>query len=83
MEHCFISRIFTTAEEAFEAINHSLESGNIQETLQALQSEFAGMVGIIREDCAEEYFAALKRAHEEKGEVRRSITVADAYTMFY
>ena len=57
-------------EEAFEAINYNIKSGKgAQATLHVLQSEFAGMVGIIREDCAEEYHDALKQAQEEKGDV--------------
>ena len=38
-------------------------------TLRALQCEFAGLVENIREDCAEEYHAALRKAQDEKGEV--------------
>ena len=61
---------FSTVEQAFAAINYSVHSGsNPQATLHALQSEFAWMLGIIRDDCADEYHAALKKAQEEKGEV--------------
>lgn len=59
-----------TVEEAFTAINYSIKSGqSAQATLHALQSEFAGLIENIREDCAEEYHAALRKAQEEKGEV--------------
>lgn len=62
---------FTAVEQAFAVINYSLHSGNSsQATLHALQSEFAGMVGLIRDDCAERYHAALKNAQDEKGEVQ-------------
>ena len=61
---------FTTVEQAFAVINYSLHSGSSsQATLHALQSEFAGMVGLIRDDCADRYHAALKNARDEKGEV--------------
>ena len=52
------------------AINYSIKSGtSALATLRALQSEFAGMVDNIREDCGEEYLAALKKVLEERGEV--------------
>ena len=55
------------------AINYSLHSGNSpQATLHSLQSEFAGMVEIIRPDCADRYYAALRSAQDEKGRVRVS-----------
>jgi Ras GTPase-activating-like protein IQGAP1 len=56
-------------EESFAAINYSVKSGqSAQATLHALQSEFAGLIENIREDCAEEYLAALRKAQDEKQE---------------
>ena len=64
---CFLLH---TVEEAFAAINYSVKSGqSAQATLHALQSEFAGLIENIREDCAEEYLAALRKAQDEKQEV--------------
>lgn len=61
---------FLTVEQAFLSINLCLHGDSgAHQTLHALQSEFAGMIGEIRQDCSEEYYTALKSALEEKGEV--------------
>ena len=51
-------------------LNQSLQGGGSPEaTLHALQSEFVGLGGVVRDDCAERYHEALRKAQEEKGEV--------------
>ena len=78
---CIVVTLHITVEQAYEAINYSLHSGNNpQATLHALQSEFAGMVGIIRPDCADRYYAALRSAQEEKGRVCISCVYELMYT---
>ena len=75
---------FTTVEQAFAVINYSLHSGSSsQATLHALQSEFAGMVGLIRDDCADRYHAALKNARDEKGEVCTAMGTLLLYIYMY
>lgn len=70
-------------EQAFVAINYSLHSGSSpQATLHALQSEFTGMVEIIRDDCIDRYYAALKSARDEKGEVCTSLHVILSIYMY-
>jgi hypothetical protein len=72
-----------SVEQAFAVINYNLHSGSSsQATLHALQSEFAGMVGLIHDDCAELYHAALKNARDEKGEVYLCITVVHRWCTF-
>ena len=60
-----------TVEQALVAVNVSVSSGSsAYATLRALKNEFSGMADIVRDDCAEEYYFALKYAQEEKGEVQ-------------
>ena len=70
MQPILFSITSLTVVQAFLDINDCLHGGRgAQQTLHALQSEFSGMIGDIREDCAKEYYATLMNALEQKGEV--------------